>query len=565
MKGRIVICEYISTGFNYIEDILARDYEPVLLEGHYVGTDEEINYIKQERNRINGLFKGRFKIIRENKDYQETLRQVKEVNPLLVIPGGEFGVPLATRLASDLGLLGSPVENLKAMTEKAAMHAVLKEKGLRYIRGKIVFSEEEALAFYDQLGVEDVVVKRTRGGGTAGVFLCHGKDEMLKAVRKSFSDSAKDECGQDNIEILIQEQIKGTEYIVNTVSCNGKHRIVSAWVYDKVKMSNGGNAYNYALSIPRLEIGHSKLCRYALQVVEAIGIKYGPVHGEYMIDDKGPVLIEVNCRPMGAGLQRKFTEQIFGHHETDAALDSYLNPKKFEEDDIKPYRTNEFGAIKIVILPKETEVKSAPIMQIARQLKSYYSSSFSGIGRTEILPETKDLGTTGGMIYLLNKDENLVKTDCALLHLIEMKYPRIFFQDSNYEEQFNTTPRNINEVIKATRCRGASLVFSDSSDETLPDATFIDERKLADAYDSYENGILDLSKAESFSDLESVIQQIFVFFKKIRKGGRIIVPESTWCHLPYGIEGMEILMRAAGHLVEMPLANNPQLLISTVE
>ena len=565
MKGRIVICEYISTGFNYIEDILARDYEPVLLEGHYVGTDEEINYIKQERNRINGLFKGRFKIIRENKDYQETLRQVKEVNPLLVIPGGEFGVPLATRLASDLGLLGSPVENLKAMTEKAAMHAVLKEKGLRYIRGKIVFSEEEALAFYDQLGVEDVVVKRTRGGGTAGVFLCHGKDEMLEAVRKSFSDSAKDECGQDNIEILIQEQIKGTEYIVNTFSCNGKHRIVSAWVYDKVKMSNGGNAYNYALSIPRLEIGHSKLCRYALQVVEAIGIKYGPVHGEYMIDDKGPVLIEVNCRPMGAGLQRKFTEQIFGHHETDAALDSYLNPKKFEEDDIKPYRTNEFGAIKIVILPKETEVKSAPIMQIARQLKSYYSSSFSGIGRTEILPETKDLGTTGGMIYLLNKDENLVKTDCALLHLIEMKYPRIFFQDSNYEEQFNTAPRNINEVIKATRCRGASLVFSDSSDETLPDATFIDERKLADAYDSYENGILDLSKAESFSDLESVIQQIFVFFKKIRKGGRIIVPESTWCHLPYGIEGMEILMRAAGHLVEMPLANNPQLLISTVE
>ena len=565
MKRNIVICEYVSTGINYIDDVLSRGYEPVLLEGHYVGTGEEIEYIKEERNRLNERFKGRFKIIKESPDYQETLRQVKEVNPLLVIPGGEFGVPLATRLAADLGLLGTPLERLKAMTEKEAMHQALREKGLRYIRGKIIFSEEEAVAWYDQLGVEDVVVKRSRGGGTAGVFLCHGKEEMLKAVRKSFSDAAKGECGQGNIEILIQEQIKGTEYIVNTVSCNGKHRLVSAWVYDKVKMANGGNVYNYALSIPRLEVGLSRLCRYALQVLDAIGIKYGPVHGEYMIDDKGPVLIEVNCRPMGAGLPRKYTERIFFHHETDVALDSYLNPKKFEEDDIKPYRTNEFGALKIIILPGETEVKSAPIMQIARQLKSYYASSFAGIGQSEILHETRDLGTAGGAIYLLGSDENLVKNDCNLLHLIEMKYPRIFFQDSAYEERFNTAPRDIGEVLKAARCHGSTLIFSDSADENLPFATFTDSKNLAGAYDSYENGVLDLSKAESFADLESVIQQIFTFFKKIRKGGRIIVPESTWCHLPYGIEGMEILMRAAGQLVEMPLANIPELLISSVE
>ena len=119
--------------------------------------------------------------------------------------------------------------------------------------------------------------------------------------------------------------------------------------------------------------------------------------------------------------------------------------------------------------------------------------------------------------------------------------------------------------MKAARCTGATLVFSDSGEENLPYAVFTDSENLAKACDSYENGILDLSKPESYSDLEGVIQQIFTFFKKIRKGGRIIVPESTWCHLPYGIEGMEILMRAAGHLVEMPLAHIPELLISTME
>ena len=99
---------------------------------------------------------------------------------------------------------------------------------------------------------------------------------------------------------------------------------------------------------------------------------------------------------MGCALPRKYTERIFGHHETDVALDSYLNPEKFEEDARKPYRPNEFGALKFIILSDKTEVKSAPILQIAKQVKSYFSSFYGGIGQTEILQETRDLGTSGG-------------------------------------------------------------------------------------------------------------------------------------------------------------------------
>ena len=42
------------------------------------------------------------------------------------------------------------------------------------------------------------------------------------------------------------------------------------------------------------------LINYALRAVPALGITDGPVHGEYMIDKSGPVLIEANCRVMGA-------------------------------------------------------------------------------------------------------------------------------------------------------------------------------------------------------------------------------------------------------------------------
>ena len=97
---------------------------------------------------------------------------MRALDPILVIAGSEFGVPYATRLASDLGLPGNPADCLKAMTEKDAMHQALKDAGVRYIRGQVITTVEEAKVYYQELGTENVVVKRVRGAGTQGVYLC---------------------------------------------------------------------------------------------------------------------------------------------------------------------------------------------------------------------------------------------------------------------------------------------------------------------------------------------------------------------------------------------------------
>ena len=91
----------------------------------------------------------------------------------------------------------------------------------------------------------------------------------------------------------------------------------------------------------------------------------------------------------------------------------------------------------------------------------------------------------------------------------------------------------------------------------------IGEKELKTAYDSYEQGILDLSRPETFADLEIVIQQIYEFADKIREGGRIIIPESTYCNLPYGMDGMEILLRVTGLRIESPRADLKNVLIAT--
>ena len=99
-----------------------------------------------------------------------------------------------------------------------------------------------------------MVIKRTRGAGSQGVYLCHGREEALCAVEKELKFSIKNQ--DEDVALLMQERITGTEYIVNTVSCNGRHRVVSMWIYDKVRLADGTNAYNYAQTVNRLEAGH---------------------------------------------------------------------------------------------------------------------------------------------------------------------------------------------------------------------------------------------------------------------------------------------------------------------
>ena len=560
-RKSIVICEYISTGINYAEDARARGYTPVLVEGRYVGSPEDVERLKAARDKVNERVKGRIKIIKED-EYENVLKQVRELDPALVIAGSEFGVGLAAELSADLGLPGNPVDRIPYMTQKDMMQKALADHGLRSIRGRVVRSEKEAIEFYRELGVSDVVVKPVRGAGSQGVYLCRNQSEMIAMLRRNLDAARGNEL--ENHGVLVQERINGTEYVVNTVSCNGRHRVVTIGQYDKYVLSNGAIAYNYYGYVTELEAGHSRLVRYVNNVLDAIGIKYGPVHGEYMIDEDGPVLIEVNCRPMGGGLDRYYSELVSGQHETDSALDGYLDPEKFSRDAAKPYKLQRYGVSKDLVLLKDTVAITAPVVQICRRLRSYYSASYDQIGRTAMLPQTKDMETEAGLVYLIHDDEKQVRKDCELLHQLELKYPDILFQRSRNTGGHSKTERDLEHVMKAAGCSGATIVFSDRP-EKLSDAAVISHDGLKDAYDSYDNGILDLTDPRTFADLEILVQQIFMFMDKVRAGGRVIVPESTYCHLPYGIEGMEILFRVSGMLMELPSADESGLLIATVQ
>lgn len=153
----IIVVDCVSTGANYIEDIVNRGYNPVILELQPGELDIDDYNEKMQRNYSRIEYD--YDLIYEQDTYSETLELVRKLDPLLIVAGNELGVVLTTKLSNDLGLLGTPIENLEAMTLKDKMHERLKEAGLRYIREKVVSTIEEAIEFYDTESLNEIVIK----------------------------------------------------------------------------------------------------------------------------------------------------------------------------------------------------------------------------------------------------------------------------------------------------------------------------------------------------------------------------------------------------------------------
>ncbi|WP_407416217.1 ATP-grasp domain-containing protein [Methanobrevibacter sp.] len=548
----IIIVDCISTGINYIEDIVNRGYKPVVLELKPAG--EDVEAYKAMLNHHYDEINEEFDILYEKDTYEETLDAVKKLNPKLVLPGNEHGVILATKLANDLDLLCNPIENLEAMTLKNKMQQRLKDNGLRYIRGKVISSVEEAVEFYDAEDLNEVVLKPIYSAGSAGVKLCSNKEEMINSIEDIFNNK-HNYYGENISELLLQERIIGDEYIVNTVSNDGVHRITLIWKYHKIKAMDGSILYNTAETVNNLNIGESKMVEYAYQVADAIGIKYGPVHGEYMIDEKGPVLIEVNCRPCGGNMSAKFLDKIAGHHETDAILDSYLKPVRFQEKRKERYRLLGYGALKFFTVPHDIVAKSAPVSNISPKLKSYFKSSIDEhFDRAVFFRKTEDLNTVGGIIYLVHESHEILQQDIEFLGNVEKKAFELVLSEEVYEDKpiiEEDLFRELDVLVSHAHDYGTALLITD---QFLDDINIVQIGKdeINDMSGEFDYVIINLNKSLIHLDEFKVIELIFNIFSNIKVGGVVFIPESTCDYIPGGRKGIEALLRTLDLKIEVP-------------
>jgi len=546
----IIVVDCISSGVNYIEDIVNRGYHPVILElkPGEMNIDE---YNKKMQNNYNRI-EYDYDLIYEKDTYSETLEMVRQLDPILVVAGNEHGVVLTTKLSNDLGLLGTPIENLEAMTMKDKMHERLKEAGLRYIRGKVVGSIEEAIEFYDAESLNEVVIKPMYSFCSVSVRICQDKNEMINSLKEMFTrDNA---YGQRNTELLVQERIKGEEYIVNTTSCNSIPRLISMWKYEKVKTSEGAIIYDACSSVQNLSLGEAEIVEYAYEAVRAIGIEYGPVHGEYMIDENGPVLIEVNCRPCGLSMETTYLDRVFGQHDTDSILDSYLYPERFEEQRKQIYRPPAQGKIKLFIAPEDILAKSTPMLNMTTNMKSYYSTTLHNISDTELFVKTEDLNTTCGVVFLVHENPNYVNKDLEFLRSIERNaFELILSQETN--ENFYIDEEEIIEdmeiLINAVEKYRNGIVITDQDINNI-NTLQVGLYDIVSLHGHFDYIILNLNKSLININDKEAVNLILQLTSFVKVGGVIYIPESTYNYMPGKRKGIEAITQNLNLKIEAP-------------
>lgn len=555
----IIIVEAISTGYNLVEDVIRRGYNPVVINARDI-SGEYISHRSIYKN-----FEGRATVLEEKENYEDTLEMIKSLDPVLIVPGCDAGIALANKASEDLGLPGNPSSRLPQMMRKDKMHEALKDAGIRYIRGKVVKSAREAEEFCNSCGIKSAVVKPQQSAGSNGLFLCDSVEDVKNAVNELFT--MVDYFGREITSALVQERIFGTEYIVNTTSCNGEHRLNSILRYEKHKTPEGGYIYDYAEAITRLEPGQAAMVEYAFKVADAIGFRYGLIHGEYMIDEKGPVLIEVNCRPMGGMMAAEFLDQIFGQHETDSLLDCFLYPEKFKEDRLKPYRPMRKGVLKFIIVPKETEVENHPVWEVGKQLRSTYKIAAGDVNRSLYYPKTRDLDTSGGIIYLLHDDERVVMSDLKLLQMMENKYFQFLLNDGmsrRWLRDESDKTLSFEKIIEEFGCKGSILIASDKSEE-IDGACCVTPDTLSDVKAGFDYVIVGYQNRLLGLDESHCLELMFDTISLTRPNGKVLIPADVWKYLSYKREGAEEILMIKGFIIEPPMTGQSDTIVGTYE
>lgn len=252
--------------------------------------------------------------------------QLAEYKVLGVIPGTETGVNLADLLSNSLRLnTSNSLQLSSARRNKYDMVNCLVKNNIPYAKSFESDDLQKILHWVSEYGKFPVVVKPLSSAGSDGVKICHSVDDVLYAF--NIIMNTNDVFNTTNQKVMVQQFLDGQEYIVNTVSYGGKHKVVDIWRKFKNEI-NGIPINDYAEIVDHFDAQYEIFSRYIFKVLDALEIKYGAGHSEIMMTDKGPILIETAARLEGS-IDPSAVCEATGNNHVSCLINSYLDSEEF--------------------------------------------------------------------------------------------------------------------------------------------------------------------------------------------------------------------------------------------
>merc|ERR1719356_2428619 len=182
-----------------------------------------------------------------------------------VIVGGESGVTLADKLSTEFKVRSNGIFPMGDRRNKSVQQKAVKAAGMRAVREALGKKWSAVEAFVDSEPF--AVVKPVESCGSDGVKLCRTKEEAKEHFNLLMDSQRK--VGAQDAAVLIQEFLKGKEYVVDHVSRDGVHKTVGLWVYDKRPCNGAQFVYYGTQPVPSDSEVAKKIIPYVRGVLDA--------------------------------------------------------------------------------------------------------------------------------------------------------------------------------------------------------------------------------------------------------------------------------------------------------
>jgi hypothetical protein len=346
-------------------------------------------------------------------DLEATVARLAPHDPAFVVVGSEPGVLLSDALGERLGLPSNGTALSQARRDKHAMAQALRAAGLRAVEELKTGDPAAAAAWADQRGEWPVVVKPLDSAGTDGVSLC----EDAAAVEAAFATilGRPNALQGANQELLVQELLQGTQLFFNSISWDGVHHISEIWQDNKRRIA-GNLVYDYEELQPRHGSNQDQVAPYVEQVLDALGIRFGPAHTEVMLTASGPVLVESGARMHGS-VRDDVIDRCTPSHPT-VVTEAYLDPASVARRAERPYELAAAAYCVMLISQHQGRIVSTRGLAEIEALPSF-AGSIAMLETGDELKRTIDLFSCPGMAYLVDPDRERLHADYERLRQLE--------------------------------------------------------------------------------------------------------------------------------------------------
>jgi len=362
-----------------------------------------------------------------------------------VIPGSDVGVVLGEELSEAFGMeLSNGTERLTQRTDKASMQDRLRECSIPACEQIKSGNLEELLSWANSRGDWPLVAKPSGGCGSDGIFFCRSEED-LRAAHAEIVGKVNPKGGV-NDTVALQEFLAGEEYIVDTVSKNGRHLCVSIWSQGKRRdlpwNPTGIITTENRLLHPTGPV-QDVLVDYVFQVLDALDYKHGPCHTEVMVTARGPILIEVNCRMHGVQgplAMELATGTNKADHSLDIFVDGAVNFEKLyvscpsgcsQHPSRYLYPVVKHSAQLVLCSPFKGALTSGVKEAIADLQLPSIVEVVSRYGKGDHVMQSSDLQTSPGTVLMVNESEQQLVEDIRRLREAEADNNGIYHVSNN--------------------------------------------------------------------------------------------------------------------------------------